>query len=408
MSPEELGRWLFAIAKHLKVYQAQDRRLAFLFATLNSAKDGDLLLRLRGIGTVSREKLEALALDASIAPQEVPNSVKRLEKTGLVSVFRSASTREIANVTERIFTEQEVFRAIAEIFDSFNPSASERAMAPLLDTLSRLPLTEEEALARICAQGYTEKDAKGALELLEAFRLLHHQIVSDLGVTLYYNEYLWGHKIEQLGTILGRLGRRETEGLLALLEEVRTAQGKPLDQLRSAPPNIVALAARTGILDTTTIITASGDRKAFVFSPQFYGYRTGPQLSLIADPADQVKLFVASITYGVHHSIDFRLHSPLAFVRALLRNGEAGNATPIARDYVLLEKQGIVAVKLNSSGRGTFVLQKHDIVEQALDVMTNGTLLRDEEKPQDTRTLAVCRRENLSGRLCQYSGPFHL
>ncbi|HSH78238.1 MAG TPA: hypothetical protein VLA19_06870 [Herpetosiphonaceae bacterium] len=157
------------------------------------------------------------------------------------------------------------------------------------------------------------------------------------------------------------------------------------------PKHIVELAARTGILDTTTIITAKGDQKTFAFSPHFYGYRAGPQPVLLEDHADQVKLFVASIGYGVHHSVDFRLHSPLDFVRKLLQTGEAGDATPILRDYGLLERQGIVTVEERSQGRGTFILQKQDVVQQAFEVMTSGSLLGEDRGRNDARSLITQR-----------------
>src|SRR5207249_609388 len=157
---------------------------------------------------------------------------------------------------------------------------------------------------------------------------------------------------------------------------------------------IIAMAAKTGILDTTTIITAAGDQKIFTFSPHFYGYHAGRQPALLQDDADQVKLFVASMSYGVHHSVDFRLRSPLAFVRRLLNAGEAGDATPIMRDYVLLEKQGIVSVRTTGNGRGTFVLGKRDVVQRALEVMERGALLSDGGGTNDSRSLISQRAFN--------------
>jgi hypothetical protein len=105
-------------------------------------------------------------------------------------------------------------------------------------------------------------------------------------------------------------------------------------------------------------VPLTGDKKIFTFSPHFYGCRAGRQPSVIADHSDQVKLFVASISYGVHHSADARLRAPEQFVQRLLRDGEAGDASPILRDYALLEKQGIVDIRETSSGRGTFFLRK--------------------------------------------------
>lgn len=390
ISDIETGRWILAIGKHLKTFASNQPQLTYLFATQRSAQEGELLLRIRGLSVVPWSKVEALALDVGIARQELFAVLCRLESTtGLISIPQSSTAQAIEHVFETILTEQEVYRAITTLFEASDPSSAERAIVPLLELMSRLPLTEEELLSRVCKQGFTEEDVRKALELQEAFQLLRRQSVTDFGITLLYNEYLWGQKIERVGSLLATLRSRETEGLLALIEEVRTVQGQSLDRLTTAPQHIVALAAQTGIIDTTTIVTASGDEKSFAFSPHFYGYRAGPQPAAIEDGADQVKLFVASIAYGANHSSDFRLHSPIAFVEQLNRNREAGYATPILRDYILLERQGIVTVEERSPGRGTFVLQKPDVVSRALDVMKSGSLLVDRHGRSDARTLVT-------------------
>lgn len=390
MTPEEIGRWIFAISKHLKIY-AHSPQLAYLYATRRSAQDGELLLRIRSLENVGKQKLEAIGLDIGIPRQELEATIIRLETTGLISILHHSAHPGIDGVEEKILTESEVYRATAQLFETANPNSAERAMIPLLDLMSKLPSTEEEATGRVCELGFNEQDVEKALELQEAFGLLKRQKVSDLGITLLHNEYLWGHKIQRVGPIIAKLQRPETDSLLALMEEVRYGQGQSIDRLTSAPSHIISLAAKTGILDTTTIITSTGDQKSFVFSPLFYGYKAGRQPSYIIDPADQVRLFLASIAYGVNYSIDFRLNAPIAFVRRLLHDGEAGNATPILRDYVLLEKHGIVSVEQRTPGRGTFVLHKRDIVEKALDVMTSGTLLDTNDDFGDTRSLVSQR-----------------
>jgi hypothetical protein len=108
------------------------------------------------------------------------------------------------------------------------------------------------------------------------------------------------------------------------------------------------------------------------------------------DISDQVKLFVASIEYGVRYSEDFRLERPIAFVNRLLSEGTAGNATPVGRDYILLERQGIVTTEPTSGTKARFVLQKPDVVRAARDVLT-GTLSVMSGDSEDARFLATQR-----------------
>jgi len=69
MDPETLGRWLFAVGKHLGSFQ-QNLVSSYVWATHRAAQEADLLLRLRRLGVISGKKAIALARDVGIAPQE--------------------------------------------------------------------------------------------------------------------------------------------------------------------------------------------------------------------------------------------------------------------------------------------------------------------------------------------------
>lgn len=87
-----------------------------------------------------------------------------------------------------------------------------------------------------------------------------------------------------------------------------------------------------------------------------------------------MKLFVASIEYGIRYSEDFRLNRPIRFLEKLVDTGTAGDATPIGRDYILLERQGIISTEETSPGRFRFVLKKEDVVRTAKEILEGGGL----------------------------------
>lgn len=384
----ETGRWILAIAKHLKAFAASPE-LTSLYAVSRSARDGELLLRLRGMSSLSYTQVEAFAFDVAIPKQECHATLERIAAvTQLIEIVRGNNSVAIEGVREYILTEEEVYRATSDLFEHANPTNAERAIMPALDLLSKLPLTKEEVIDRVCALGFAEKDVLQALDIQKAFRLLESRRVEGTDSDLLFNEYLWGTRIDQLESIVVNLGSGDRDHLMSLVDEVRKSQGQPLASLVSAPPHIVRLAADTGIIDTTTIMSKSGDTRTFVFCPHFYGFHGSSELTRIEDSTDQVKLFVASIVYGSKFSIDFRLKSPIAFVGSLLRNNEAGSATPILRDYLLLERQGIIKVEERVPGRGTFVLQKRDVVQRALQVLQDGHLV-DGDGANDARTLVT-------------------
>jgi len=246
MDDRDSRAMLFAVGKHLAPFQ-HDHVMTHFYATRRSSQEGDLLIRLRSLDVVSHDRVQAFARDAGIPSQELPAILNGLSQSGLLEVVTDARGTLI-EVRERIFTEQAVFRTIASRFENYNPEPVERAVIPLLDLLSRLPLSDAEAIARIVREGFDEETVRRALQLQEGFKLLRRRHVSDLGLTLVYNDYLWGHKIPSLERVLAGLRERETDYLLALSEEVRGVQGRAVSSLTAAPPHLVDMAVHTGFV----------------------------------------------------------------------------------------------------------------------------------------------------------------
>lgn len=372
MDEQTRGRWLCAIGKHVIRFQ-QDDRSTYVYATLRTSQEADLLMRLRRQGRIPGNKVQALARECGIPMQELSDILRAQADAELLGVDSDANGR-IISVTESIFTETAVFRYAAARLDQRHPEQAERALVPLMDLLSRLPLDIGQVVDRLIADGFTEDDAREAIDLAESFGLLQRRDVPDFGTSLLYNEYLWAHKMDRVQTVLAGLGDRDTNDLLALMEEIGQAQGIPAEALTAAPQHLVQMAIRVGLVDGIKIETLSGREKMFTFSPQFHGLGTGRVNLELAGISDQVKVLIASIQYGVRYSEDFRLNAPLAFMNKLVNSGTAGDATPIGRDYVLVEKYGILRTVPTTGDRARFEVIKHDIVTAARDALAQGQL----------------------------------
>jgi hypothetical protein len=69
---------------------------------------------------------------------------------------------------------------------------------------------------------------------------------------------------------------------------------------------------------------------------------------------------------------DYKLKSPPTFIRALIRNGEAGDASPIGSDYPMLETAGIIRVVPGSrANRYRLQLLQTDVAEEALRILSD-------------------------------------
>lgn len=162
MEPETFGRWLFAAGKHIAQFRP-DMVTARAWATRRASQEADLLLRLRKLGTISGEKAIVYAQDVGIARQEALSFYQGLATTELITVETQAN--EIFRVTEHIFTENMIYRAVASRFEAHQPDPAERALVPMLDMFSSLPLKESEAIDRLVKAGHQEKDVLRTLEL---------------------------------------------------------------------------------------------------------------------------------------------------------------------------------------------------------------------------------------------------
>ncbi|GAB3852177.1 hypothetical protein ACFPIJ_54035 [Dactylosporangium cerinum] len=372
MDEEARGRWLCAIGKHVIRFQ-QDDRSTYVYATLRTSQEADLLMRLRRQGRISGAKVKAFARECGIPVQELPDILRAQADAGLLGVEVDGSGR-VVSVTEQIFSEDAVFRYAATRFEQRLPEQAERALIPLMDLLSRLPLDVDQTVERIIRDGFIEEDAREAIALASSFGLAQQRDVPDFNKPLLYNEYLWAHKIDRVQAVLAGLRDRDTNDLLALMEEIGQAQGTPAEALTAAPQHLVEMATRVGLVDGIKIETMSGREKTFTFSAQFDGLGAGRVNPELAGISDQVKLLVASIQYGVRYSEDFRLDAPLAFMNKLVNTGTAGNATPIGRDYILVEKYGILRTVPTTGSRARFEVVKQDIVTAARDALAQGRL----------------------------------
>ncbi|MFD6694202.1 hypothetical protein ACIBSS_22625 [Micromonospora aurantiaca] len=372
MDEEARGRWLCAIGKHVIRFQ-QDDQATYVYAILRTSQEADLLMRLRRQGRVTAQQVKTFARACGIPVQELSDILRAQADAGLLGLDFDARG-QLVSLTEEIFTEAAVFKYAAMRFEQRQPEQSERAIVPLMDLLSRLPLDIDQVTDLLVREGFSEPDVREAVDLAASFGLAQKRVVPDFESELLYNEYLWAHKIDRVQAVLAGLRDRETNDLLALMEEIGQAQGTPAEALTAAPKHLVDMATRVGLVDGIKIKTMSGREKVFTFSPQFDGLGAGRATTELAGISDQVKLLVASIQYGVRYSEDFRLDAPLAFMNKLVNTGEAGDATPIGRDYILVEKYGILRTVPTTGSRARFEVVKHDIVTAARDALAQGRL----------------------------------
>jgi hypothetical protein len=368
----ELARWVYSAWKHLRGYSAQTT--ASFEATVLAGKVCDLIGRMREIGAHSMTTLGPLAKDVGLTKAELTNTVLPLLDTlGIVQLERSGT--KIAKVQAFVLSQDDVMDQVGRVWEALEPESEERAALCVLAEAANLPLTREEAAEACTRIGVSEAEAKRGIELAIAHDLVRETHVADFDTDFLYNDFLWGENIQHVSGALAALPAERRDALRSLMDELHKHEGRPVEEIESAAPDLVKLAATHGLIDATEITTELGKRATFHFTPRFRGF--GVSSDDVPDVLDQVKLVVASFAFSTRYASN-KLRDPELFLTRLIENGYAGNAPPIGTDYGAMERQKIVNVEPTSPGSRwhRFVALKRDTLVEARDTMRAGALLR--------------------------------
>jgi len=367
----ELGRWVYSAWKHLRGYSVQTT--ASFEATVFAGKSCDVLGRLRDLGTTPMTALVPLAKDAGFSRKELTSmALPLLHQLGIVQFEQSGE--KIIGVRAFVLSQDDVMDQVGRIWEALEPEPAERAAVALLAETASLPMTLDEAMEACTRIGVSETDAAIGIELALASDLVRKTHVADAGTDFLYNDFLWGENIQHISTALAALPADRRDALRSLMDELHKHEGRPVEEIESAAPDLVKLAATQGLIDATEIRTAAGKEATFHFTPRFRGF--GVSRDDVPDVLDQVKLVVASFAFSTRFA-SYKLSDPDRFITRLIDDGYAGNASPIGTDYGAMERQKIVHVEPTTSGSGRYRFRalKRDTLIEARDTMRAGALL---------------------------------
>ncbi len=352
-----LGLW-----RHLSAYQVSAHRAA-LGDLEHVGKVYEMAWRLRGSGLSSAERVRAIGIEAKLAPLELKQMVlPTLETLGWVKLNRDRDGKMIS-VEALIPPPGELVAGAQKLFEVASPSAVELACLELLRVTSRLPLERDAAIDM--AAGHGEEAAVEALRHLIAVRLVRQVHAAD-GRTVLFNPNIWVDDSAVVQAALRVEDAKVRAEIGALIEEVAASPGIPEASVTSTSPRWVDFAVSQGLIQRSVVQTSEDVEQRFLFTPHLdrdvFGTARG-------DPSGHIRQLVGSMVYAATFA-RIQLRSPAMFVRALVRDGEAGDASPIGTDYPMLETAGIVRVVPGS--RPTWYrlqLLQPDVAEGALEIL---------------------------------------
>lgn len=374
----EMGKLVVCAAKALKAFRTDSTITTELYASWEAGRIGLLASALRNQGRISLDRFQSLAGYEVFSPLDCKKTVlPALEQRGLVHVRRqSGAVQEVESI---VLTYEGMLEAIADIYETAEPTVVDRACSRILHEASRVPLHESAAL-EIVAEEFDENTARKAVGIAVNYRIVAAKKGHGLKEPLLYSERVWSGKMAKASKVMAGLDRTEREVLGALVDKVRNHQGIPevLIRREAAQHNaerLVDLAISVGLLSRTEITMADRTQRAFLTSPHFYA-DVGDQFG--EDTCDRVKIFLDSIRNGQHfgRSGTGRITDPDKLLSKLVNNGEIGPCTAIGTDYVTSEQAGIVKVRRSGFRPGQFVMEvlQRDTVQKVHSIVTTGTI----------------------------------
>jgi hypothetical protein len=350
---------LLGLTRHLRTYTMGPERAAL--GQLEFAGNVlEIAIRLRGSGTSPGERVVAIATDAGVDKRRLVFDVlPTLGTLGLIETSLGADGRPTA-VIERLPPLPELLALADPILNTALPEPVERALLKILDATTVMPETKASCMQLACEVS-SEEQAERALGFLESLHLCHRQ-ASDDGTGVIYNPNVWSADTDYSATALRAEDGRVRAALTGLIEEVSASAGLPEDKVTSTEPKWVDFAVAQGLILRSVVQTTEGAECAFLFTPHMG--RNAFEAPTGADPSGHVRQLIGSMVFARSYA-NHRLWSPTRFLRALIKNGEAGDASSIGTDYPMLETAGIVRVEPGSNYH-KFVLLQSDIAEEAV------------------------------------------
>ena len=354
---------LLGLSRHLAEYALGPDRAAL--GNLEFAGHVlEIAVRLRGSGVSTANRVAAISLDAGIPLRSLELQVlPALEMLGWLD-FERDSDRSLQIVSEQIPPLPELVSRANKVLDIANPELVERALLKILDATTAMPLTRETAI-EIGIEVADEPIATRAIDYLQALQLAQVGQSAD-GAEVVYNPNIWSFDVQLAEAALRAGDPTVRSALSGLIEEVGATPGLPQNQVTSADRQWINYAVAKGLVQRSLVVTSSGEERAFLFTPHMN--KNAFSDSSGVDPSGHVRQLIGSMMYAKNYG-QTRLNWPGAFVRKLIQDGEAGDASAIGTDYPMLETAGIVRVE--PTGRFfKLVLLQSDVAEQALSYLT--------------------------------------
>ncbi|WP_155982285.1 hypothetical protein [Xanthobacter sp. 126] len=314
--------------------------------------------------TVTHERVVELGRQLGIRKHELPGLLDVLGSEGLVH-------SEDNGVSVLGVTQARLLEHAANIFDAHDPAGIEYAAIELAELGSTSPVRKAD-----CAEEIADTYNLSRVEIQDLFSQSEHIGFVDYEGRgedrLYFNGSLFKREhAEKARKILESLTAVEQNNLMEADERLRLSGCLPAASVRKIIGDVLwSKLHQIGYFEVSIVSNEFGSTE-FVTKPEAL---TKFVPSGLADMLDDAKALSSSLTFGILASPPERgrIRSPQVLMDAFIGRGYVeGWANAITRDYIPLERKGVVHVSSSSSGH-RLTLLKPEVGKMARELVLKG------------------------------------
>lgn len=357
MKYSDLGYWICASYQHLKCFSLAAENIEEFEATRLAGQIAIILNALRGRNIVKLSELirigKANRVGKTIIQNNVIPTLHRLRSDRIIIIEQNG---QIKGLEEHIDTSAQLYEIVAKIWEMLDPTIIERGAIHVLKHTYDMPRFQEEEFELLIRDGFKEDIAISTVGIASSFKIIQKFESRKLEEAMLFNPYVWRTNYSKIAHALSYMHDQEKEIVSQCINQAKDRQAYPVDKLTDKRKLLIT-AHSIGLIDLVEVNTAAGDKKEFVFTPHL---TTHPNVvsSYADDLLNDVRAVLSCISYGEYFSRISKLGGTnrtktINFLRKLLRNGTAGDATAIGVDYKLLEERGIITVERTPTPPGT-------------------------------------------------------
>ncbi|MFX0137425.1 MAG: hypothetical protein ACFFDN_27545 [Candidatus Hodarchaeota archaeon] len=335
----------------------------FYNTSLVIGRNARLLETIRGQGEIHKERLYDFASQFGYSEEYV-------EKIIIPKYVDWGFLTDSEETVDVLVTSQEkILSKCADDWIKKPKNPRDKFIIELLSEISKRPTFKSELELKLLSDKYYNKETRDdSILTLEAIKQLSKIKVED--EELFFNPEIIGDNVDKLPDIFSNYSEKDIKILDQIYDIISKYQGYPISSISQSE----VLKGQTGFVESSILsgvlnscdVTIGSNSYGFLFTGDILSPGKGD------DTFHGIKETVSHFRFA-ENLANYKLHWLPRFLQVLLKNGEAGKASPIGTDYKLLERKGVIEVKrlgLSDRFRMYLVEGKEDYIEKTLDLIS--------------------------------------